>query len=133
MAKLSVFKGRYGRGLLIATLAALVSVQSARAASLARGRILFLKCASCHDISNGPSQKTGPNLEGVVGRRAGSLPGYGYSAAMKTQSFVWTKPMLERWLKAPNAVVPGTAMGFEGLSRLSDRDAVIDYLISKGG
>jgi cytochrome c len=105
----------------------------AAAASLSRGRLLFLKCASCHDLSDRMSQKTGPNLHGVVGRKAGSLPGFDYSPAMKAHSFVWDRPALERWLKAPNAVVPGTAMAFEGLRREADRDAVIDYLISKGG
>ncbi len=133
LPKINVFGARCRRGLLIACFSALACVEPASAASLARGRILFLLCASCHDISTHPSQKTGPNLLGVVGRKAGSLPGYDYSAAMKKQSFVWDNAALQRWLKAPNAVVPGTAMAFEGLRRKSDRDAVIAYLISKGG
>jgi cytochrome c len=133
LPNINVLAARCRRGLLIACLAALTCVEPASAASLARGRILFLLCASCHDISTHASPKTGPNLLGVIGRKAGSLPGYDYSTAMKKQSFVWDKAALERWLKAPNAVVPGTAMAFEGLRRKSDRDAVIDYLISKGG
>jgi cytochrome c len=128
-----MLKARRGRGLVIAGLAVLVCSQPALAAPLARGRILFLLCASCHDISDAPSQKTGPNLRGVVGRKAGSLKGFNYSAAMKTQSFVWDEPKLQLWLTAPNQLVPGTAMAFQGLPEKSDRDAVIAYLISQGG
>jgi cytochrome c len=94
----------------------------------ARGRILFLRCASCHDISATASPKIGPNLAGVVGRRAGSLPGYGYSPAMKAQSFVWDEDHLDRWLTKPNDLVPGTAMAFGGVPSKADRDALIAYL-----
>jgi cytochrome c len=125
-----MFRVRHNRGLVIASLAVLACVQPAFADSPARGRILFLRCASCHDISDHPSPKTGPNLYGVVGRKAGGLPGYSYSAAMKEQSFVWDQDMLDRWLTAPTSVVPGTAMAFQGLPDKADRDAVIAYLIS---
>jgi cytochrome c len=94
----------------------------------ARGRILFLRCASCHDISSAPSPKIGPNLKGVVGRRAGSLPGYSYSPALKAQTFVWDPEHLDLWLKGPSALVPGTAMAFAGLPAEADRQAVIAYL-----
>jgi cytochrome c len=133
LPNLAKLKPRHGRGIVIGSLAALLCIQPAFGASLARGRILFLMCASCHDISDAPSQKTGPNLRGVVGRKAGSLPGFGYSAAMKAQSFVWDEAKLDSWLTAPNALVPGTAMAFQGLPAKSDRDAVIAYLISQGG
>ncbi len=97
----------------------------------ARGRILFLRCASCHDISNQASMKIGPNLMGVVGRKAGSLPGYAYSPAMKAQTFTWTPEMLDRWLTKPDAAVPGTMMAFEGIPAKADRDAVIAYLMKQ--
>jgi cytochrome c len=69
---------------------------------------------------------------GVVGRKAGSLPGYAYSPAMKAQSFVWDKVMLDRWLTQPTAVVPGTAMAFGGVPSKADREAIIAYLASEG-
>jgi cytochrome c len=116
-------------GLLIAALSAQIVLASPAAAQTpARGRILFLRCSSCHDISSGPSPKIGPNLSGVVGRRAGSLPGYNYSPAMKAQTFVWDPAHLDLWLQGPSALVPGTAMAFAGLPSETDRQAVIAYL-----
>jgi cytochrome c len=95
-----------------------------------RGKLLFLRCASCHDVAQGPSPKIGPSLFGVIGRRAGSLPGYAYSPAMKTQAFTWDDVTLDAWLTRPSAVVPGTAMAFGGLDSAADRKAIIDYLRS---
>jgi cytochrome c len=116
-------------GLLIAALCAeIVLAGPANAQSAARGRILFLRCSSCHDISSGPSPKIGPNLKDVVGRKAGSLPGYSYSPAMKAQTFVWDPAHLDLWLQSPSSLVPGTAMAFAGLPSKTDRDAVIAYL-----
>jgi len=116
-------------GLLIAALGAeIILAGPAGAQAPVRGRILFLRCASCHDISSGPSPKIGPNLKDVVGRRAGSLPGYSYSPAMKAQTFVWDPQHLDLWLTNPSALVPGTAMAFAGLPSETDRQAVIAYL-----
>ncbi len=126
-------------GLLIAALCAEIILAGPAAAQTAapqtsapqtsaRGRILFLRCSSCHDISSGPSPKIGPNLKDVVGRRAGSLPGYSYSPAMKAQTFVWDEAHLNLWLKGPSTLVPGTAMAFAGLPSETDRQAVIAYL-----
>ncbi len=93
-----------------------------------RGKLLFLQCASCHNIAPGASAKIGPNLYGVVGRKAGSLPGYAYSPAMSAQTFIWDEHMLDRWLTKPTDVVPGTAMGFGGIAKDTDRAAIIAYL-----
>ncbi len=101
--------------------------EAAHAGNL-RGKLLFLRCASCHDISATPSQKLGPNLKGVVGRPSGSLPGYHYSAAMQQAHLVWDASTLDRWLTRPTALVPGTAMAFAGLPNEPDRQAVIAYL-----
>jgi len=94
------------------------------------GKLLFLRCASCHSIGDSGGGRIGPNLQGVVGRKAGSLAGYSYSAAMKAQNFAWDDAMLDRWLTDPNAVVPGTAMAFGGISNPDDRQAIIAYLKS---
>jgi cytochrome c len=118
---------RAGAGaLLAATL--ILQASPALSAPNPRGRLLFLRCASCHDISAGASPKIGPNLKGVVGRRAGSLAGYAYSPAMKAQTFVWDPAMLDRWLTRPSDVVPGTAMAFGGIANAADRAALIAYL-----
>ncbi len=109
-------------------LSCLVSAGSATAQPPGRGKILFLRCASCHNISLAASPKIGPNLHGVVGRRAGSLAGYDYSPAMKSQTFVWDDAHLDRWLTNPSELVPGTAMAFGGLPSEADRAAIIAYL-----
>jgi len=93
-----------------------------------RGKLLFLRCASCHNIDDTASPKIGPNLKGVIGRRAGSLPGYNYSGAMRSQTFTWDEATLDRWLTKPSELVPGTAMAFGGLPNKADRDAIIGYL-----
>jgi cytochrome c len=93
-----------------------------------QGRRLFLRCASCHDITAGPSAKIGPSLHGVFGRPVASLPGYGYSPALKSKTFVWDAAMLDRWLTKPDDVAPGTSMAFSGLSAPDDRQALIAYL-----
>jgi len=105
----------------------LASVADASAANI-RGKLLFLRCASCHNIAAGASPKIGPSLAGVVGRKSGSLPGYAYSPAMKKANLVWDAPTLDRWLTRPSDLVPGTAMAFAGVPVAADRQAIIAYL-----
>ncbi len=112
----------------MASLAIFTAAACSQAAPLMHGKLLFLRCASCHSIGDSGGGRIGPNLQGVVGRRAGSLPGYSYSAAMKTQTFVWDDAMLDRWLTDPDALVPGTAMAFGGIANPDERKAVIAYL-----
>lgn len=100
----------------------------ADAAAALRGQRLFLRCASCHSISDGGPARIGPSLKDVIGRKAGSLPGYTYSPAMKSSTLVWDEATLDRWLTDPAALVPGTAMAFAGLPKAEDRAALIAYL-----
>jgi cytochrome c len=117
--------------LVVAIAAPGVAVAEPDARLVALGQRQFLRCASCHAIEAGQPTRIGPNLHGVVGRPAGSLPGYAYSPAMKAQHFVWTEAKLDAWLTRPAAVVPGTAMAFEGLPRPEDRAALIAYLSTR--
>jgi cytochrome c len=123
---------------LIASACAAAAILSAQAAPVhaadpvAHGKILFLRCASCHDVSAAHSAKIGPNLHGVIGRKVASLDGYPYSAALKSQTFVWDASTLDRWLTNPNALVPGTIMAFAGLPDPADRGAIIAYLQRQG-
>lgn len=79
------------------------------------GQRAFAACASCHQI--GPSARAdfGPQLNGVIGRRAGSTPDYKYSVAMKNANFVWDERRLAAFVRHPDAVVPGTKMRFFGI------------------
>jgi len=119
-------KSRVIVGLLLAF--SLVQARGADAQSAERGKLLFLRCASCHDISETPSPKIGPNLRGVYGRKVASLPGFAYTDALKSQTFVWDSEHLNTWLTRPSAVAPGTAMAFAGISSEADRRAIIAYL-----
>jgi cytochrome c len=116
---------------LLPLAAAAASAQTAANAAdpaAARGQRLFLRCASCHDISgNGPA-KNGPTLHGVIGRKAASVDGYGYSKSLAGQDFVWDEARLNTWLERPTAIAPGTTMAFEGMAAAADRLAVIAYL-----
>jgi cytochrome c len=98
------------------------------AALAARGRALFLRCASCHEVEDRGLTKTGPTLKGVYGRAAGAVPGYGYSVALKSRSLVWDAAALDAWLMQPSAVVPETSMVFIGVPIAEDRKALIAYL-----
>jgi cytochrome c len=105
--------------------------------ALSRGRILFLKCASCHDVSpsasaTSTSAKIGPNLYGVLGRRVAAQQGYPYSKALRAQDFTWDTSHLDQWLTNPNAVAPGTAMAFAGIPDAADRREIIAYLSKVG-
>jgi cytochrome c len=130
LASTTVGAALAGLGAVLALIGAVAGAERATAAppSEARGRLLFLRCASCHDISTSPSAKTGPNLAGVFNRRAGGLAGYAYSPAMKAQTFNWDEAHLNRWLTRPTDVVPGTAMAFAGIPSATDRAALIAYL-----
>lgn len=101
---------------------------TARAAGDAKaGEQVFKQCALCHTNEQGKN-KIGPSLFGVVGRTAGTLPGYSYSDAMKNFHKQWTPEELDTYLADPHKVVPGTKMIFPGLKNEQDRQNVIAYL-----
>ncbi len=101
---------------------------SADAGDPAAGEKVFAKCRICHAIGPGATNKVGPELNGVVGRPAGSAPGYNYSEANKTSGIVWAEEDLTTYLHDPRGVVPGTKMTFAGLKKDEDVANVIAYL-----
>ena len=96
------------------------------------GETIFKKCQACHDASKGGPNKVGPNLYGIVDRPIASHEGFGYSAAIKDfskgSSEKWTYDHLTHFLAAPKKYIAGTAMGFAGLPKDTDRANVIAYL-----
>lgn len=84
-------------------------------------------CHACHNDKKGANW-TGPTLWGVVGRKAGTEPGYDYSEAMRKFGKVWTPDELNHYLWDPQAYIPGVKMHFVGLKRKWNRHAVIAYL-----
>ena len=92
------------------------------------GKNVFKKCHACHNVGEGAKNSVGPELNGVVGRKAGSVEGYNYSEANKGSGITWDVATLDVYLKDPKAKVPGTKMAFPGLPNDKDRADVIAYL-----
>ena len=93
----------------------------------AKGATVFVTCKTCHAIEEGVN-KIGPSLHGVVGRKAGSIAGFAYSAANKNSGITWSPEKLYQYLENPQRVVPGTKMTFVGLPDGQKRADVIAYL-----
>ncbi len=103
-----------------------LQVAAADAAALARGEQVYTRCAACHAIE---VNRTGPLHCGLFGRRAGAAPGFdGYSAALRRSGLVWNERTLDRFLRAPMEVVPGTAMGYAGVKDDGERADLIAWL-----
>jgi len=101
----------------------------------ARGERVFQRCFACHSVVAGEDKLPGPNLRGVVGRRAGTQPGFRFSPALIEaggRGLVWTRPSLDAYLTDPERFLPGTEMAVPGLREAVDRRDVIDYLEKSG-
>ena len=98
------------------------------------GQLLFNNaCRTCHSLKEGDN-RLGPNLFKIVGRKAGALPKYSYSGAMKDADMVWDKATLDRFIANPDQVVPGHNMKpYGGLASSEERTKIIAFLASSGG
>ena len=101
-----------------------VPLQTATAAAAPSA---FAQCSVCHSLEPGRNG-IGPSLAGVLGRAAGSVPGFSYSPAMRGSGLVWDRATLDRFLADPRAMVPGTTMMQAGLSSETERAAIIDWI-----
>jgi len=118
--------------LLISALAACAFANAAAAGAAANaeaGRKVYERCAGCHSFEY---NRTGPLHCGLVGRRAGTAPGYEYSQAMRKSRITWDERALERFLAAPTEVVPGTTMTYAGVPDAGERRNLIAYLAKEG-
>jgi cytochrome c len=96
------------------------------AGNAAQGEHAFVKCAVCH--AKGKSNGIGPGLSGVIGRHAGSVPGFHYSEAIKNSTVVWDKETLDAFIMAPQKALPGNIMPFPGIPDQKERNDLIAYL-----
>ena len=89
------------------------------------GEQVYARCAACHALAY---DRVGPHHCNLVGRRAGSVPGFAYSQAMKNSGFTWEEKTLDRFLAQPMKVVPGTTMTYDGIPDAKERSDLIAYL-----
>ena len=112
-------------------MAALAGSAAAQAGNAEEGAEVFKKCRACHDVGPDAKNKVGPLLNGIIGRKAGTIEGFEYSVANKTagaNGLVWTEEVLFAYLENPLSYMQGTKMPFAGLKDTQDRKDVIAYL-----
>jgi cytochrome c len=120
------------RTALVATALLVVGAGPALSQDVAAGERDFVVCRACHQIGPNAKNAVGPVLNGVVGRKAGTYPGYQYSDANRDSGIVWTPEELDKYLTSPQTVVPHTKMIFPGLQDAQKRKDVIAFLEQYG-
>ena len=96
----------------------------------AKGEATFAACKVCHAVELG-ANKIGPSLHGLIGRKAGEIAGYTYSAANKNSGITWTAEKMFQYLEGPQHITPGTKMSYPGLPDPQKRADVIAYLATQ--
>jgi cytochrome c len=94
--------------------------------------MVFVRCFVCHNVERGQPNKVGPNLFGVVGRKAAEAPGFNYSPAMRSSNIVWTDEALSRYIQDPPGTVPGNKMALaKGAVNAATAAEIIAFLKTK--
>ncbi len=114
--------------LLAAVPALFLSVSGASAQDAAAGEKVFLKCRACHQVGETAKNGVGPVLNGLIGRKSGSVEGYNYSEANKASGITWDEATFREYIKNPKAKIPGTKMVFAGLTNETEIDGLVAYL-----
>ena len=113
--------------------AAMLAISQSALAQDADGQLAFNNaCRTCHTLKEGDN-RLGPTLHKIVGRKAGALPNYAYSSAMKAADTVWDKVTLDRFIANPDQVVPGHNMKpYGGIASVEDRAKIVAFLETSG-
>lgn len=113
------------RGALVALALGTVGLLAHAAPDATRGEQIYVRCLACHALA---TDRVGPRHCGVVGRRAGAVADFDYSPAMKKSGLVWNEKTLDRFLKKPLALLPGSSMTYDGVPDAAERADLIAYL-----
>ena len=116
----------------LAVVTSLASASSALAQDAAAGKTSFNKCLACHAIGEGAKNKVGPELNGLDGRKSGTVEGYSYSTANKDSGITWNKETFLEYIKDPKAKIPGTKMAFAGIKNENEANNLWAYIASFG-
>lgn len=113
---------------MLLMVASLMINGAASADDVAEGEKAFKKCKTCHDVGENAKNKVGPLLNGLEGRKSGTIPGYRYSDANKNSGIVWTEAEFLDYIKNPRAKIPGTKMAFVGIKKEDEAKDLWAYL-----
>lgn len=116
------------KGILAAAFVIGLSTTATLAQDLAAGEASFKKCLPCHSIGEGAKNKVGPLLNGLDGRKSGTVEGYGYSDANKKSGVTWNEASFKEYIKDPKAKIPGTKMVFAGIKNEKEAENLWAYL-----
>ena len=109
----------------VAAALAIFCAAALAAPDVKRSEQIYARCAACHALA---TDRVGPRHCGLFGRRAGTVPGFAYSAAMKKSKITWDDKTLEQFLRSPMRMVPGTSMTYDGVASPAERQDLIAYL-----
>jgi cytochrome c len=116
------------RSAAFTTAFALLMPSATQAADTEAGQKAFARCKICHAVEIGGRSAVGPNLHGVFGRKAGTLDGFSYSAAMKNSGIVWDDDSMSKYLRDPRGSMPGNKMAFPGIKNDEEMANLLAYL-----
>ena len=102
----------------------------ALAQDLAAGEQSFKKCLPCHSVGEGAKNKVGPVLNGLDGRKSGTIEGYNYTEANKTSGITWGDAAFAEYIRDPRAKIPGTKMVFAGIKNEKEANDLWAYVSS---
>jgi cytochrome c len=106
----------------LVVIASTTATSAAFAQDVAAGKNSFNKCLACHAIGEGAKNKIGPELNGLDGRKAGTVEGFSYSDANKNSGITWNEAEFKDYIKDPKAKIPGTKMIFAGIKNEKEVD-----------
>ena len=110
------------------TLAPTLAPTRAEAQNVDDGKAVFNKCRACHQVGPGARNLVGPSLNGLIGRKAGSIEGFNYSEANKNSGIVWDEATFREYIKNPKAKIPNTKMVFPGITDEKDINDLLAFL-----